>query len=98
MIPIILSMETVGINVTPLWWGLAIGVGMGGNGTHIGSTANVYICDDFGTPGKRRERSQPAYHSRTLVQERLAGHVADPGIVDNLFSGVLGFPVRTSLS
>ncbi len=43
MIPIILSMETVGINVTPLWWGLAIGVGMGGNGTHIGSTANVYI-------------------------------------------------------
>jgi Na+/H+ antiporter NhaD/arsenite permease-like protein len=43
MIPIILSMETVGINVTPLWWGLAIGVGMGGNGTHIGSTANVFI-------------------------------------------------------
>lgn len=43
MIPIIVSMETVGINVTPLWWGLAIGVGMGGNGTHIGSTANVFI-------------------------------------------------------
>ncbi len=43
MIPIILSMEHAGINVTPLWWGLAIGVGMGGNGTHIGSTANVFI-------------------------------------------------------
>lgn len=43
MIPIILSMHDQGINVTPLWWGLAIGVGMGGNGTHIGSTANVYI-------------------------------------------------------
>ncbi len=43
MIPIILSMDTAGINVTPLWWGLAIGVGMGGNGTHIGSTANVFI-------------------------------------------------------
>ena len=43
MIPIILGMESQGINVTPLWWGLAIGVGMGGNGTHIGSTANVYI-------------------------------------------------------
>lgn len=43
MIPVILSMEATGINVTPLWWGLAIGVGMGGNGTHIGSTANVYI-------------------------------------------------------
>ena len=43
MIPIIMSMETVGVNVTPLLWGLAIGAGMGGNGTHIGSTANVFI-------------------------------------------------------
>lgn len=43
MIPIILSMEAAGINVTPLWWGLAVGAGMGGNGTHIGSTANVFI-------------------------------------------------------
>jgi len=36
-------MEAQGINVTPLWWSLAIGVGMGGNGTHLGSTANVFI-------------------------------------------------------
>lgn len=43
MIPIIAGMETQGINVTPLWWSLAIGVGMGGNGTHLGSTANVFI-------------------------------------------------------
>ena len=43
MIPIILGMESQGINVAPLWWSLAIGVGMGGNGTHLGSTANVYI-------------------------------------------------------
>lgn len=43
MIPIIAGMETQGINVTPLWWALAIGVGMGGNGTHLGSTANVFI-------------------------------------------------------
>ena len=43
MIPIILGMETQGINVTPIWWGLAMGVGLGGNGTHIGSTANVFI-------------------------------------------------------
>ena len=43
MIPIILALETTGINVTPLWWGLAMGVGLGGNGTHIGSTANVFI-------------------------------------------------------
>ena len=43
MIPILLSLETQGINTSPLWWSLALGVGMGGNGTHIGSTANVYI-------------------------------------------------------
>ncbi|MCB1751392.1 MAG: arsenic transporter [Gammaproteobacteria bacterium] len=43
MIPILAGLEQQGVNVTPLWWGLAVGVGMGGNGTHIGSTANVYI-------------------------------------------------------
>jgi Na+/H+ antiporter NhaD/arsenite permease-like protein len=43
MIPIIMGMETQGVNVTPLWWALAVGVGMGGNGTHLGSTANVFI-------------------------------------------------------
>jgi Na+/H+ antiporter NhaD/arsenite permease-like protein len=43
MVPILLSFEAQGINVTPLWWSLAIGVGMGGNGTHLGSTANVFI-------------------------------------------------------
>ncbi len=43
MIPIIMGMEQQGIEVAPLWWGLAMGVGLGGNGTHIGSTANVFI-------------------------------------------------------
>ncbi len=43
MVPVLLGIEAQGINVTPLWWALAIGVGMGGNGTHLGSTANVYI-------------------------------------------------------
>jgi len=43
MIPIILGMEAQGVNVSPMWWALAAGVGMGGNGTHLGSTANVFI-------------------------------------------------------
>jgi len=43
MIPIISGLETQGINVMPLWWALAIGVGLGGNATHIGATANI-IC------------------------------------------------------
>jgi len=43
MIPIIASLESIGVNIAALCWCLALGVGMGGNGTHIGSTANVYI-------------------------------------------------------
>jgi Na+/H+ antiporter NhaD/arsenite permease-like protein len=43
MIPIVLGLEQQGVSVAPLWWALAIGVGLGGNGTHIGATANV-IC------------------------------------------------------
>jgi Na+/H+ antiporter NhaD/arsenite permease-like protein len=43
MIPIISHLETQGVDVMPLWWALALGVGLGGNATHIGSTANV-IC------------------------------------------------------
>jgi len=43
MIPIIIGLEQQGINVNALWWALAAGVGMGGNGSHLGSTANVFI-------------------------------------------------------
>ncbi|MCL6415310.1 ArsB/NhaD family transporter [Aestuariirhabdus sp. Z084] len=43
MIPIVQGLEAQGVPVLPLWWALAIGVGIGGNGSHIGATANV-IC------------------------------------------------------
>lgn len=43
MIPIVASLQSSGLPVEPLWWALAIGVGLGGNGTHIGATANI-IC------------------------------------------------------
>jgi len=58
MVPIILGMQAQGIEVTTLWWALAIGVGMGGNGTHLGSTANVFIV----TLSERlaRERQDPS--------------------------------------
>ena len=41
MIPIIRDLGSLGINPLPLWWALALGAGFGGNGTPIGSTANV---------------------------------------------------------
>jgi Na+/H+ antiporter NhaD/arsenite permease-like protein len=41
MIPIIHSLGNLGVDITPLWWALALGAGFGANGTPIGSTANV---------------------------------------------------------
>lgn len=41
MIPVIQHLEASGIMVAPLWWALALGVGFGGNGTPIGSTAGI---------------------------------------------------------
>jgi Na+/H+ antiporter NhaD/arsenite permease-like protein len=43
MLPIVAGLELHGVNTTPLWWALAIGVGLGGNGSPIGATANI-IC------------------------------------------------------
>jgi len=56
MIPIMQSLESQGVNVMPLWWALAIGVGVGGNGTHLGATASVVAVaelDDCGIPEAR---------------------------------------------
>lgn len=43
LIPVIQSLGESGINITPLWWALAFGAGLGGNGTIIGSTANIVV-------------------------------------------------------
>jgi Na+/H+ antiporter NhaD/arsenite permease-like protein len=43
MIPVILQMEADGMSVHLYWWALAMGVGFGGNGSPIGSTANVVV-------------------------------------------------------
>jgi Na+/H+ antiporter NhaD/arsenite permease-like protein len=43
MVPIIHSLGSMGVNTSPLWWVLALGAGFGGNGTPLGSTANVVV-------------------------------------------------------
>jgi Na+/H+ antiporter NhaD/arsenite permease-like protein len=43
MIPILKSLAAQGIDVGPLWWALAIGVGFGANLTPLGSAANVVV-------------------------------------------------------
>lgn len=42
-IPVILGLGENGMNIAPLWWALAFGTGFGGNGTIIGSTANIIV-------------------------------------------------------
>jgi len=43
LIPVIQNLGAEGIDVTPLWWALVFGAGFGGNGTIIGSTANIVV-------------------------------------------------------
>ncbi|MGP4041737.1 ArsB/NhaD family transporter [Gracilibacillus sp. D59] len=45
MIPVIKEFETYGMaNLDPLWWSLALGACLGGNGTLIGASANVVVA------------------------------------------------------
>jgi len=43
LIPILEGLGRSGVNVMPLWWALAFGVGFGGNGTIIGSSAGIVV-------------------------------------------------------
>jgi len=45
MIPLIKEMGTMSaLNIEPLWWSLALGACLGGNGTLIGASANVIVA------------------------------------------------------
>lgn len=45
MIPLILEMgQLSGMTLDPLWWSLALGACLGGNGTLIGASANVIVA------------------------------------------------------
>ena len=43
LIPVIQGLARSGVDVNPIWWALAFGAGLGGNGTIIGSTANFVV-------------------------------------------------------
>lgn len=45
MIPILLAMESAGMDATPLWWAVSLGACLGGNGSLIGASANVVLSD-----------------------------------------------------
>lgn len=43
LIPLILTMQSSGMDVMPLWWAVSLGACLGGNGTIIGASANVVL-------------------------------------------------------
>ena len=45
MIPLIKNLGNHYTNLEPLWWSLALGACLGGNGTLIGASANIVIAD-----------------------------------------------------
>lgn len=44
LIPVIRDLGASGIDPDPLWWALVFGAGFGGNGTIIGSSANIIVA------------------------------------------------------
>ena len=53
LIPLIKDMGEMGLsNLTPMWWSLALGACLGGNGTLIGASANVVVASMAAQRGK----------------------------------------------
>jgi Na+/H+ antiporter NhaD/arsenite permease-like protein len=47
MVPVVIELasdDTLGLELGPLAWALALGACLGGNGTIIGASANVVAC------------------------------------------------------
>jgi Na+/H+ antiporter NhaD/arsenite permease-like protein len=75
MIPIILGLESSGVNIAPLWWALALGVGLGGNGTHLGATANIIAVSESEKSGMPEARITPMLWMRNGIPVMFFGLV-----------------------
>lgn len=54
MIPLIKSIGAMSaMSITPLWWALALGACLGGNGTLVGASANVIVSGMLEKKGRR---------------------------------------------
>jgi Na+/H+ antiporter NhaD/arsenite permease-like protein len=73
MIPIVGALAMEGLDVYPLWWALAIGVGLGGNGTHIGATANIICVAEAERSGLPEARITPLQWLRVGLPVVLSG-------------------------
>ncbi|RPF55520.1 ArsB/NhaD family transporter [Aquisalibacillus elongatus] len=54
MIPVIEEFQSFGVNpIDPLWWSLALGACLGGNGSLLGASANVVVAGIASTQGEK---------------------------------------------
>ena len=90
MIPIILGLESAGVSVTPLWWALAMGVGLGGNGTHIGATANIIVMSELEKSGIQNARLTPMEWLKKGLPTTFIGLVISSIIFSLFFDFFLG--------
>ena len=90
MIPIIVGLEKAGLDIAPLWWALAIGVGLGGNGTHIGATANIIAVSESEKTGDPRGRITPVAWLRVGIPTMVVSLVLASAVYALFFDYFLG--------
>jgi Na+/H+ antiporter NhaD/arsenite permease-like protein len=86
LIPVIEGLGAAGIQVNSLWWALALGAGFGGNGTIIGSTANIVVAS-------LSERTRAPITSTLWNKRGLPVMLATCAVASILF--VLAYPLLT---
>lgn len=85
LIPVIKGLgETAGMDVAPLWWALAFGAGFGGNGTIIGTSANILVAS-------LSEKTRTPITSRLWLRRGFPVMLITCGIASVLYA--LAFPL-----
>lgn len=87
MIPVIQRLGMKGVNISPLWWALALGVGFGGNGTPIGASANVVVV-------ALSERTKTPITFRTWIRSGTLAMLTTCFVVTILFILAFGYMSR----
>ena len=93
MIPLILSMQADGMDVSALWWALSLGACLGGNGTLIGASANVVLS---GISAKHGHPITFARYLRVGFPMMVLSVALSAGCLLLFFAGGMLSPVRAS--
>lgn len=84
MLPVIAQLDQLGVVAAPLYWALALGAGFGGNGTPIGSTANVVTVS-------LSEKTRTPITTRIWLRSGLPVMLATCGVATLMFVLLFGW-------